>query len=405
MPVETLAVIPARGGSKGVPRKNLRLLAGKPLVAHSIEQALSAEAVSRVVVSTEDPEIALTARRYGAEVIDRPLALSQDHSSSESALLHVLEVLRQAEAYEPARLAFLQCTSPLLLAEDIDAIFAALEENQADSALSASRFHGFLWRQAGSEHVAAGINHDQRVRERRQDREPQFHENGAVYAMRTAGFVAAGHRFFGKTILHEMPAERSLEIDSPLDFEIAEVVCRRRQQAALSRFAHAVQAVVLDFDGVFTDNKVIVFQDGTEAVVCDRGDGWGLARLRDLGLPLLVLSGETNPVVAARCRKLRIDCQHGVADKLPALTSWAAAHGVSLEQVAYVGNDLNDLECLNAVGCAVAVGDAVPEVKAAAHVVLNNSGGKAAIREVADLVAQGRAADGTTEGTRHARCG
>ncbi len=382
---ETLAVIPARGGSKGVPRKNLRLLAGRPLVAHSIEQALAARGISRVVVSTEDAEIAEVSRRYGAEVIERPLSLSNDVASSESALLHVLEHLDLQEQYRPDHVVFLQCTSPLSTSADMDAVLQALEDQQADSVLSACRFHGFVWK-AGE--AAEGINHDLRVRPRRQDREAQYLENGAIYAFRTAGFLAARHRFFGKTILHEMSPERSFEIDTPLDLEIAESLFRRRQQTLLSQGMPAsLKGVVLDFDGVFTDNRVIVFQDGTEAVVCDRGDGWGLARLRDLQVPLLVLSGETNPVVSARCRKLQIDCQHGIAEKLPVLRDWAAAQHLTLEEIVYVGNDLNDLTCMQAVGCAIAVGDAVPEAKAAAHLILNNPGGKAAIREVADLIA------------------
>jgi N-acylneuraminate cytidylyltransferase len=144
----------------------------------------------------------------------------------------------------------------------------------------------------------------------------------------------------------------------------------------------------MDFDGVFTDNKVIVSQDGREAVVCDRSDGWGLSHLRNLGLPVLVISTEKNPVVKARCDKLGIDCLYGVDDKLAALNTWLKECRIDPSAVIYVGNDVNDLTCLRAVGCAVVVNDAHPDVRAAAHIVLSAPGGNGAIRELADLIVQ-----------------
>jgi N-acylneuraminate cytidylyltransferase len=131
---------------------------------------------------------------------------------------------------------------------------------------------------------------------------------------------------------------------------------------------------VLDFDGVFTDNKVIVFQDGREAVRCDRSDGWGLSQLKQTSLPILVLSTETNPVVRARCEKLGLPYLQGVADKGKALRSWLETAGLEPEQVVYVGNDDNDLDCMARVGCAVAVADAVAGVEAA-DIVLEHPGG------------------------------
>jgi YrbI family 3-deoxy-D-manno-octulosonate 8-phosphate phosphatase len=149
-----------------------------------------------------------------------------------------------------------------------------------------------------------------------------------------------------------------------------------------------IAAVVLDFDGVFTDNKVIVFQDGREAVVCDRSDGWGLAQLKRLGVPVLVLSTEENPVVQARCNKLGIACLHGIQEKLPVLQEWLKGRDLDVSQVVYVGNDANDMACLQAVGCGVAVSDAHPQAQTAARIILAAPGGQGAIREVVELVEQ-----------------
>ncbi len=117
---------------------------------------------------------------------------------------------------------------------------------------------------------------------------------------------------------------------------------------------------MLDFDGVFTDDKVIVFQDGREAVVCDRGDGMGITLLKRTGLPIYILSTEPNPVVQARASKLGIPCQHGILNKGEALGSLLRSLELDPARVVYVGNDVNDLPCLEMVGCAVAVADAHP---------------------------------------------
>ena len=145
-------------------------------------------------------------------------------------------------------------------------------------------------------------------------------------------------------------------------------------------------AVIFDFDGVFTDNKVYVFDDGREAVACNRSDGLGIGLLHRTGLPLLVLSAEKNPVVAARCRKLTLECIQGVKDKLPALQKWLADRKLNIQHAVYVGNDVNDLECMAAVGFPIAVADAYPQIKAVAKLVLKAPGGNGAVREVCDLV-------------------
>jgi YrbI family 3-deoxy-D-manno-octulosonate 8-phosphate phosphatase len=388
MPKKILAIIPARGGSKGIPRKNIQPLAGKPLLAYSIESAQQTPSITRVVVSTDDPEIAAVARQYGAEVIWRPVEISGDTASSESALLHALDYLKQTEDYEPDLVAFLQCTSPLTLPEDIEGTIQVLLDENADSALAVTPFHYFLW-QRDEQGDAIGINHDKGFRPLRQEREPQFLETGAVYVMRTLGFRAARHRFFGKTAMYVMLPERCLEIDESVDLLVAEVLLRAQgQKQKLHALPNPVAALVLDFDGVFTDNRVVVFQDGQEAVVCDRGDGWGLAQLKNRGLPILVLSAEENPVVQARCDKLGLACKQGVQDKLTVLLDWLREKGVDPSQAVYVGNDVNDLACLQAVGCGVVVGDAHPQAQAAACVILSKPGGQGAVREIADLIVQ-----------------
>jgi N-acylneuraminate cytidylyltransferase len=274
----------------------------------------------------------------------------------------------------------------LTLAEDIDGTIQALQDEGADSSLAVIPFHYFLWRTLPNGNVE-GINHDKRFRPLRQEREPQYLEPGSVYAMRVDGFIQAQHRFFGKTAIYIMPHERRLEIDEPVDFQIAEMLIREQQEAEkLNLLPKPIAALALDFDGVFTDNKVIVFQDGREAVLSHRGDGLGIGQLKKKGLPILILSSEPNPVVQARADKLGIPCLHGIKNKGEILQQWLTEKGIDPAHVIYVGNDVNDLSCMTQVGCAVAVADAHPDVLKQVVLVLEHNGGNGAIREICDLI-------------------
>jgi len=383
---QCVAIIPARGGSKGIPRKNVRILAGKPLLGWTILAAREAANVNRVFVSTDDREIADVAREFGAEVIWRPEEISGDTASSESALLHVLSELESCEGYRPELVAFLQCTSPLTAAADIDGTINALRESRADTALSVAPFHYFVW-MPDEDGSAIGVNHDKATRPRRQDRDAQYLETGAVYVMKTDKFKHTKHRFFGRTVTYVMPSERTLEIDDPRDLVVAEALLRLREQNDLAALLpRPVRGIVFDFDGVFTDNGVWLDESGREAVVCRRDDGMGITRLKAMGVPMLVLSSEPNPVVSARCRKLGLECMQGAKDKQPALAEWANRNKISRQNIVYVGNDVNDVECLRWAGCGVAVADAYPQAREAAQIVLTKAGGRGAVRELCELV-------------------
>lgn len=151
--------------------------------------------------------------------------------------------------------------------------------------------------------------------------------------------------------------------------------------------AKQILMVVFDFDGVFTDNRVLVMQDGTEGVLCSRADGFGLTSLRSVGVQSLVISKEVNPVVGERCKKLRLPCIQGCDNKQEVLTRETRQLGISLERVAYVGNDINDIECLKIVGLPVCVADAWPPVKELSKVVTKAKGGHGAVREFCDFIA------------------
>ncbi|MCC3652098.1 acylneuraminate cytidylyltransferase [Streptomyces sp. S07_1.15] len=396
-----LAVIPARGGSKGVPAKNLAPVGGVPLVVRAVRECLASRLVTDVVVSTDDDAIAAAALGAGAEVVRRPAGIAGDTATSEAAVLHAMDAHEARHGGSTDVVLLVQCTSPFLLRSDVDGVAAAVAEDGADSALTVAPFHGFVWRETSGGADGAdglGVNHDKAYRPRRQDRPQDFLETGAAYAMDAAGFREAGHRFFGRTVPVRTDPARVLEIDDPHDLARARALAplldapsgsggdaATRPRALPTR--DDVDAVVLDFDGTQTDDRVYVDSDGREMVAVHRGDGLGIAALRRAGgLKLLILSTEQNPVVAARARKLRVPVLHGIDRKDLALKQWCEEEGIAPERVLYVGNDVNDLPCFGLVGWPVAVADAHDIVRGAARAVTATRGGDGAIREIAGWV-------------------
>lgn len=153
----------------------------------------------------------------------------------------------------------------------------------------------------------------------------------------------------------------------------------------LNELTKKIKLLVLDFDGVLTDNRVIVDEDGKESVICDRGDGLGLDALRKR-IPIVVISKETNKVVKARCKKLKIRCYNSIDDKLTQLKKVCGEYKIGLGNVCYVGNDINDLDCVKAVGFGVAVADSHPKVLSSAKYVTKKNGGRGAVREVCGIL-------------------
>ena len=408
-----LAVIPARGGSKGVPAKNLAPVGGVPLVARAVRECRASRLVTDVVVSTDDQAIAAAARQAGAEVVLRPAAIAGDTATSEAAVLHAMDAHEALHGSAVDVVLLVQCTSPFIVREDVDGIVNAIVANGADTAHTVAPFHGFVWRDADDEATAVveparseevggatkvanstvasggyGVNHDKSFRPRRQDRPQDFLETGAVYGMDAVGFRKVGHRFFGRTELVRTDPARVLEIDDPHELARARALAPLfdADRPGSLPTADDIDAVVLDFDGTQTDDRVLIDSDGREFVSVHRGDGLGIAALRKTGLKMLILSSEQNPVVAARARKLQLPVLHGIDRKDLALKQWCEEQGIAPERVLYVGNDVNDLPCFALVGWPVAVGSAHDVVRGAARAVTTVAGGDGAVREIASWI-------------------
>lgn len=231
--MEILAIIPARGGSKGIPRKNVQLLGGKPLIAWSIEAALKAPSVGRVVVSTDDAEIGDVSHKYGAEVVWRPANISGDEATSESALEHVLKTLAERDSYRPDLVVFLQATSPLRASGDVQGAINTMLDSGVDSLFSGCPIEGFIWARYLDDAVRP-INFDPNHRLRRQDRiGTHWEENGSIYVFYPWVLEQYSRRIAGHVAVYPMGRLNSYQVDEPADLELMERLLRGRSNTEL----------------------------------------------------------------------------------------------------------------------------------------------------------------------------
>jgi len=224
--LKIISIIPARGGSKSIPRKNIKLLAGKPLLAYSIEQSLNSKLVDRTIVSTDDKEIADIAKKYGAEVIERPAELATDTARTEPVLQHVVNLL-ESKGEHIDIIVLLQPTSPLREKEDIDNAINTLLKIKADSLVSVYDFYPyFLWDKKGD--IGIPTNYDPQHRPIKQEKK-FYRENGSIYVIKRDILMKQNCRLGGKIALYIMNESSSMDIDTEFDFWIIEQFIRKRK--------------------------------------------------------------------------------------------------------------------------------------------------------------------------------
>ncbi len=403
---EVLAIIPARGGSKGIPRKNIREFAGYPLIAYSIAAGLHAETVTRTIVSTDDEEIAAVARECGAETpFLRPTELASDNALDLPVYQHALKWLKETESYEPDVVVQLRPTSPVRPVDCVDrAVNMLLENPGADcvrGVVPAGQNPHKMWRRDETSGQLTPLLQVPGIAEPynapRQILPPVFWQTGHIDAIRP-DTILNKNSMTGDCILGMViDPQYTIDIDTPKDWARSEwlvwhggltyVDPARRPRRQMPE---KIDLLVFDFDGVITDNRVWVDENGFERVAANRSDSLGVRLLSEAGLDMLILSREVNKVVAARAKKMGIPALHGINDKVTTLQNLLNERHIPAENVVYVGNDTNDLGCFQMVGYAVAVGDAQPEVKRAADLVLTQFGGHGAVREICDLILQAR---------------
>lgn len=390
-----VAYIPVRGGSKSIPLKNIKPLAGRPLVHWTAGAALAARGIDRVYVASDSPRIrAVTAELHHDRlyVIDRSAASASDTASTESAMIEFAEAHPDAEW-----IVLIQATSPLLTADDLDGALARLAESGADSLLSVTHEHRFRWALDDQGRVTAQ-NYRPQARPRRQDWAGELYENGALYITRRAALLETGCRLSGAVVPWIMPTATAFEIDEPADWHVLDALIRSRASATADagdiERARRLKLLVTDVDGTLTDAGMYYSPEGDRLKKFNTRDGKGLARARQAGIEVAIMTGEDSPIVARRAEKLKIDrCYLGVADKPRALGALIDELGLDWSQVAFIGDDLNDLEVIERVGFGACPRDAAAPVRAAARYRSPVDGGAGCVRDFVEHLLALRSAE------------
>jgi YrbI family 3-deoxy-D-manno-octulosonate 8-phosphate phosphatase len=401
---EVLAVVPARGGSKAIPRKNIRDFAGYPLLAYSIAAGLQARTVARTIVSTDDEEIAGVARAFGAQVpFMRPAELGADDTTDLPVFQHALRWLDENEGYRPHVVVQLRPTSPIRPPDCVDsAVQELLDHADADSVrgvVPAGQNPHKMWRlAAGSGPMQPLLDVDgvaEPYNAPRQGLPPIYWQTGHVDAIRAETILTKSSMTGDRVYPLLIDPRYTVDIDNLADWSRYEALVYSGTLQMVSPgparrpMPERIDLIVTDFDGVITDNRVWTDENGKETVVASRSDSMHIRELRERGVEVIILSSEPNPVVRARAAKMgMVEAVHGIdiRGKGQAFRKILAQRGVDAANVAYIGNDLNDLPCFEIAGWAVAVADAYPEVRRAADWVLKTPGGRGALREVCDMV-------------------
>ncbi|TFG48218.1 MAG: N-acylneuraminate cytidylyltransferase [Anaerolineales bacterium] len=402
--VEVLALIPARGGSKGIPGKNIKLLGGYPLIAYSIAAALQANLITRTIVSTDDNLIADLALKYGAEVpFLRPEEFARDDTRDLPVFQHALKWLADQEGYNPDVVVQLRPTSPFRPPKLVDNAVQILIDNHRVTSVRGvvpSKQNPYkMWKVLADGKMVSllDIDFSEAYNMPRQELPLTYWQTGHIDAIRTQTILDGS--MSGEEIYPcHIDPQFSVDLDKLLDWQQAESRLASLSPEIIlpvgkqSIVPDKISLLVLDFDGVLTDDRVFLNQHGEETVAAHRGDGMGISLLKKAGIEVLILSTEKNPVVQARADKLEIPVYHGIDDKGKKLGEILVEKGLISDQVIYVGNDINDLPCFSLVGFTVAVADAHPSVINKADLVLKKKGGFGAVRELCDMLLGGKTA-------------
>lgn len=389
-----IAFIPVRGGSKSIPLKNIKLINGKPLVYWTVKAACECKYMDEVFVATDSKEIKEIVEGFksGAEsmmfaklnIIGRSAESASDTASTEFTMLEF------ANKYEFDSITLIQATSPLLISHDLNRGFELFSETGTDSVLSVVPQKRFNWR-VDEYGFAHPTNYDVFSRPRRQEFSGYLVENGAFYITSREALLKTKNRLSGNIKVVEMHEDTLLEIDEPSDWIIIESIMKKREQQNKTTTIPEIKMFLSDCDGCLTDGGMYYSENGDELKKFNTRDGMGFSLLKTAGIITGIVTSESVELNRRRAEKLKLDIlEVGCKNKLEAVKRVSESYGIALENICYIGDDINDIEVIKAVGLGCCPNDAIFVVKDTANYVCKTNGGKGVIREIADMLLQSR---------------
>lgn len=382
--MKTIAFIPVRGGSKSIPLKNIKPLCGKPLVCWNIEALEACHEVDEVIVATDSDDIWKTveSRNYKKTKLYRRSAQNaSDTASTESVMLEYIDF---AKLSKEDVFMLVQATSPLTEAVHFSEALQTYGEGKYDSMLTCVRNYRFFWNEDGS-----SMNYDYMNRPRRQNFSGMLMENGAFYINTVGNILSNGNRLGGKIGIYVMPEYTATEIDEPDDWMILESLMQRH---ILSKNLpkSQIKLFLCDVDGTLTDGGMYYSENGDELKKFNTRDGMGFQLLREAGIKTGIITSENTKIVENRAKKLKIDyLRQSKRDggKVAAAQEICDELGISLSEVAYIGDDINCYELLTSVKIAACPFDASSKIREINDInVMSKSGGQGCVREFVDCI-------------------
>lgn len=384
-----VAFIPVRGGSKSIPLKNIKPISGKPLVYWTVKAACGCKYIDKVFIATDSDKIKETVEGFKegseaelfkkAEVIGRSAESASDTASTEFAMLEF------ANKMEFDNVVLVQATSPLLVSSDLDRGFEVFREENVDSVLSVVRQKRFHW---GNDEngFAHPTNYDVFHRPRRQEFDGYLVENGAFYISSKEDLLKSKNRVSGNIKAVEMNEDTFFEIDEPSDWVIIEALMKKNGITAPKEIPE-IKMFLTDCDGCLTDGGMYYSEHGDELKKFNTRDGMGFALLHKKGIVTGIVTSENVDLNRRRAQKLKLDVlEAGCKDKVTAVKVLCEKYNVSLENVAYIGDDINDLDVIKIVGYGCCPADAMPQIREVAKYVTKAKGGEGVIREVVERI-------------------
>lgn len=384
-----VAFIPVRGGSKSIPLKNIKPFCGKPLVCWNIEALENCRQVDQIVVATDSNKIEeiILGNCYKKTVVFRRSAENaSDTASTESVML---EYLRQANIQSDTVFMLVQATSPLTQTIHFSEALNIYQKGDYDSMLTCVRNKRFFWNENGE-----SVNYDYNNRPRRQDFSGMMMENGAFYISTVKNVLGSGNRLSGRIGIYEMPEYTATEIDEPEDWIYLEDLMRRHVLSHKKTTIKPIKLFLSDVDGVLTDAGMYYSESGDELKRFNTHDGMGFRLLREAGIKTGIITTENTKIVENRARKLNVDYLYQgqrSRGKLAVAKEICEKEGVTLDEVAYVGDDINCFDLLSSVGFAACPANSLPKIKSIPGILqLQKCGGDGAVREFVEWILERR---------------
>ncbi|ADV44123.1 acylneuraminate cytidylyltransferase [Bacteroides helcogenes] len=382
--MKTIAFIPVRGGSKSIPLKNIKPFCGKPLVCWNIEALESCPLVDEIIIATDSDKIEniIVAQSYKKTTIYRRSAENaSDTASTESVML---EYIDYANLNESDIFMLVQATSPLTETHHFTEALSMYGQNKYDSMLTCVRNYRFFWHEDGT-----SMNYDYCNRPRRQNFAGMLMENGAFYINMVKNILENRNRLSGDIGIYEMPQYTAIEIDEPDDWIVLEKLMQKYVLSKIEK-SKKVKLFISDVDGTLTDGGMYYAQTGYELKKFNTRDGMGFQLLREAGIKTGIITSENTRIIDNRAKKLKIDYliqgKRGEG-KLEAAMEVCNQEGISLDEVAYIGDDINCYKLLDAVGIKACPADACEKVKQIDGILLmDKKGGEGCVREFAEKI-------------------